>query len=104
MSLFLISPQMATVALISVPFAVIVMSIFGGALRALSKQSQAQNEQATAVCQEAMSNVRTVRASASEYLEIETFRQETNEAARLSQKLGVGIAVFQALTNLFLNG
>lgn len=88
----------------SVPFAVIFMSLFGGALRLLSKQSQAQAERATSVCQEALSNIRTVRSSACEFSEIEMFQKETNEAARLSQQLGVGIAVFQALTNLFLNG
>lgn len=103
-SLFLISPQMGAVAIVSVPFAVIFMSILGTALRSLSKQSQAQSERATAVCEEALSNIRTVRSSACEYTEIELFRMETNAAAELSQKLGVGIAVFQALTNLFLNG
>lgn len=103
-SLFLISPKLASVALVSVPFAVLFMSILGSALRALSKQSQAQAERATAVCEEALSNIRTVRASACEYSEVEMFRKETDEAARLSQKLGIGIAVFQALTNLFLNG
>lgn len=103
-SLFLISPKLATVALVSVPFAVIIMSILGGALRSLSKKSQAQAERATAVCEEALSNIRAVRSSACEFLEVEMFRKETNAAAKLSEKLGVGIAVFQALTNLFLNG
>lgn len=95
---------MGAVALVSVPFAVFFMSLLGGALRSLSKRSQAQSERATAVCEEALSNIRTVRSSACEYAEVELFRKETNEAAELSQKLGVGIAVFQALTNLFLNG
>lgn len=103
-SLFLISPKLGTVAIVAVPVAVFVMSLLGGALRALSKRSQAQSERATAVCEEALSNIRTVRSSACEYAEVELFRKETNEAAELSQKLGVGIAVFQALTNLFLNG
>lgn len=103
-SLFLISPKLASVALVSVPFAVVFMSLLGNALRSLSKRSQAQAERATAVCEEALSNIRTVRSSACEYSEIDMFRKETNEAARLSEKLGVGIAVFQALTNLFLNG
>lgn len=90
--------------MISVPFAVIFMSMLGGALRAISKKSQVQSERATAVCEEALSNIRTVRSSACEYSEIELFLKETNEAAVLSQQLGVGVAVFQALTNLFLNG
>lgn len=103
-SLFMISPQMAGIALVSVPVAVLVMSMLGGALRSLSRRSQAQSEKATSVCEEALSNIRTVRSSACEYTEVELFERETNEAANLSQQLGVGIAVFQALTNLFLNG
>lgn len=103
-SLFLISPKLAGVALVSVPFAVFIMSILGTSLRSLSKRSQAQSEKATAVCEEALSNIRTVRSCACEYSEIEMFRKETDSAADLSQKLGIGIAVFQALTNLFLNG
>lgn len=103
-SLFLISPQMAGIALVSVPVAVLVMSMLGGALRSLSRRSQAQSERATSVCEEALSNIRTVRSSACEFREVELFERETNEAAELSQQLGVGIAVFQALTNLFLNG
>lgn len=102
--MFLISPKLSAIALVSVPFAVLIMSLLGGALRSLSKRSQAQAEKATAVCEEALANIRTVRSSACEYSEIEMFRKETDEAANLSQKLGVGIAVFQALTNLFLNG
>lgn len=103
-SLFIISPEMATIALISVPVAVGVMSVLGGSLRSLSKRSQAQSEKATSVCEEALSNIRTVRSNACEYSEVELFKRETNEAADLAQQLGIGIAVFQALTNLFLNG
>lgn len=103
-SLYLISPQMAIIALISVPVAVCVMSLLGGSLRSLSKRSQAQSEKATSVCEEALSNIRTVRSNACEYLEISLFERETNGAAELAQQLGIGIAVFQALTNLFLNG
>ncbi|XP_055530564.1 mitochondrial potassium channel ATP-binding subunit [Wyeomyia smithii] len=103
-SLFLISPQLASIALVSVPAAVAMFSFLGRSLRLLSKKSQAQSERATSVSEEALSNIRTVRASASEYSEVELFRQETDKAAVLSQQLGVGIAVFQALTNLFLNG
>lgn len=96
---------MATIALISIPIVVSVFGIvFGGALRSLSKQSQSQTERATSVCEEALSNIRTVRSCASEYAELELFQKETNEAANLAQRLGIGIAVFQSLTNLFLNG
>lgn len=56
------------------------------------------------MCEEALSNIRTVRSSACEYREMELFQRETNEAARLTQELGYGIAIFQGLTNFFLNG
>ncbi|XP_061391239.1 mitochondrial potassium channel ATP-binding subunit [Musca vetustissima] len=103
-SLFLISPHMAAIALAAVPGVVTFMTYLGKKLRSLSKNAQAQNERATSVCEEALSNVRTVRSSACEYQEMALFEHETNEAARLSQELGYGIAVFQGLTNFFLNG
>ncbi|EDW26112.1 GL25340 [Drosophila persimilis] len=102
-SLFLISPHMAAIALASVPCVVMFMSYLGRQLRSLSKSSQAQAERATGVCEEALSNIRTVRSSACEYSEMQLFEAETNKAARLAQELGYGIAVFQGLTNFFLN-
>ncbi|XP_058055790.1 mitochondrial potassium channel ATP-binding subunit [Anopheles bellator] len=103
-SLFWISPQLASIALVSVPVAVGLFSLLGRSLRHLSKSSQAQSERATAVSEEALANIRTVRASASEHAEVELFRVETQKSAILSQQLGAGIAVFQALSNLCLNG
>ncbi|KAH8420469.1 hypothetical protein KR009_010681, partial [Drosophila setifemur] len=102
-SLFMISPHMAAIALASVPCVVMFMTYLGRKLRSLSKNSQAQAERATGVCEEALANIRTVRSSACEYREMQLFEGETNEAARLAQELGYGIAVFQGLTNFFLN-
>lgn len=103
-SLYLISPQLAVVALVSVPTAVFLGSILGSTLRSLSRKSQSQSERATSVCEEALSNIRTVRSNAAENAEIVNFERETDLVAVFSQELGVGIAVFQAVTNLFLNG
>lgn len=102
-SLFIISPQLATIALISVPSAVLLGSFLGKSLRDLSRRSQAQTEKATNVCQEALGNIRTVKSCAAEHLELMFFEQEIQESARLSQQLGTGIALFQSLTNMFLN-
>jgi len=102
-SLYLISPQLATIALLSVPSAVMFGTLLGKSLRNISKKSQTQSEKATAVCEEAISNIRAVRASASETYEIQLFEKETHKAALLAQQLGLGIGLFQALTNLFLN-
>lgn len=102
-SLFIISPQLATIALVSVPTAVFFGSFLGASLRALSRKAQAQNEKATSVCQEALGNIRTVKSCAAENIELMFFDREIQESARLSQELGAGIALFQALTNMFLN-
>lgn len=53
---------------------------------------------------EAVSNIRTVRAFAMEDSEIELFDTEIEYAMTLNQQLGYGIGLFQAGTNLFLNG
>jgi ATP-binding cassette subfamily B (MDR/TAP) protein 8 len=102
-SLFFISSQLAIVALVSIPSAILIGSILGRSLRILSKKSQAQNEKATNVCSEALTNVRTVKACAAEHIELMFFEQELEASRELSQQLGAGIAVFQALTNMFLN-
>ncbi|EAT46324.1 AAEL002468-PA [Aedes aegypti] len=103
-SLFLISPQLASIALVSVPAAVAMFSFLGKSLRALSKKSQAQSERATSVSEEALSNIRTVRSSACEFAEVELLRQETEKAAELSQQLGVKSHSIMPLTNLYVNG
>jgi len=59
---------------------------------------------ATAVGDECISNIRTVRAFAMEEMEEEMFGREVTKARRLNEMLGLGIGVFQAGTNLFLNG
>lgn len=60
-------------------------------------------EKTTAVADEAVGNIRTVRAFAMEDQEQELFRTEATVAMLLNQKLGLGIALFQAGTNMFLN-
>nr|CAD7400173.1 unnamed protein product [Timema cristinae] len=70
-----------------------------------------QSARATALGEEAISNIRTVRACAMEGHERQLFAAETDKASRLNQRLGLGIGLFQvrlgphiqAGTNLFLN-
>lgn len=102
-SLFFISSQLACVALVSIPSAILIGSWLGRSLRELSRKSQAQNEKATNVCSEALTNVKTVKACAAEHIELMFFEQEIEAGRLLSQQLGSGIALFQALTNMFLN-
>lgn len=62
-----------------------------------------QVEKTTAVADEAIGNIRTVRAFAMEDQEQELFTTEASLAMVFNQKLGLGVALFQAGTNLFLN-
>lgn len=103
-SLFLISPQMTWTMLLIVPTVIVTGTLLGSLLRKLSRDAQAQAAKATSVGEEAISNIRTVRAFAMESQECELFCQQSEEASRLNQRLGFGIGLFQAGTNLFLNG
>ena len=66
LSLFYISPQMTAVVGVAVPVMVAVGTLIGSVLRKLSRRAQEQVAKATGVADEALSNVRTVRAFAME--------------------------------------
>ncbi|XP_024940230.1 ATP-binding cassette sub-family B member 8, mitochondrial isoform X2 [Cephus cinctus] len=103
-SITVISPQLTGFMVICVPTVILVGTILGSSLRKLSKDAQNQTAKSTAVCEEAISNIRTVRAFAAEEREIEMFSHEIELASQLQEQLGLGIGLFQAGTNLFLNG
>uniref|UniRef100_A0A2H1VIQ3 Mitochondrial potassium channel ATP-binding subunit n=1 Tax=Spodoptera frugiperda TaxID=7108 RepID=A0A2H1VIQ3_SPOFR len=103
-SLLVISPQLTGLTLLCVPSVVIGGTFIGSLLRKLSREAQSQIEKSTLVAEEAIANMRTVRAFAGEENEAQLFAQECKAAAELSMELGLGIGLFQAGTNLFLNG
>ncbi|XP_052743697.1 mitochondrial potassium channel ATP-binding subunit [Bicyclus anynana] len=103
-SLLVISPHLTGLTLVCVPSVVIGGTFIGSLLRKLSREAQAQIEKSTLVAEEAIANVRTVRAFAGEENEARLFAEECKTAADLSMELGLGVGLFQAGTNLFLNG
>ncbi|XP_050296701.1 mitochondrial potassium channel ATP-binding subunit [Anthonomus grandis grandis] len=103
-SLFIISPYMTLISLLCIPSVIGIGTVFGSILRVTSRKAQAQVEKTTAVADEAISNIRTVRAFAMEEQERSMFVKEAEKAMNLNETLGFGIGVFQAGTNLFLNG
>ncbi|KPJ10447.1 ATP-binding cassette sub-family B member 8, mitochondrial [Papilio machaon] len=103
-SLLVISPHLTGLTLICIPSVVIGGTFIGSLLRKLSREAQAQIEKTTLVAEEAISNMRTVRAFAGEAEEARAFANECETAAELSMELGLGVGMFQAGTNLFLNG
>ncbi|NWZ15589.1 ABCB8 protein, partial [Agelaius phoeniceus] len=103
-SLYLLSPKLTGLLLVALPALVGAGAVIGAFLRGLSRQAQEQVAKATVVADEALGNVRTVRAFAMEEQQAGLFRAEVDRAGHLSEQLGLGIAAFQGLSNLALNG
>ncbi|XP_046393138.1 mitochondrial potassium channel ATP-binding subunit [Ischnura elegans] len=103
-SLYLISPQMAGGMLVVIPLVIVTGTLIGSVLRKISRQAQIQAARATVVGEEAISNIRTVRAFASEGKEVELYNKEVDDSNRINEILGFGVGLFQGGTNLFLNG
>ncbi|CAM5095317.1 unnamed protein product [Eretmochelys imbricata] len=103
-SLYLLSPKLTGLLLVVMPSLVGAGALIGSVLRSLSRQAQEQVAKATGVADEALGNVRTVRAFAMEDTEVALYCHEVDQSSRLNEKLGRGIAVFQGLSNMVLNG
>ncbi|NWW09673.1 ABCB8 protein, partial [Oreocharis arfaki] len=129
-SLYLLSPKLTALLLVALPALVGTGAFLGAFLRSLSRQAQEQVTltraplsyhpqghsvsppsplslqvaKATVVADEALGNVRTVRAFAMEEQQAGLFSAEVDRAGHLSEQLGLGIAAFQGLSNLALNG
>jgi ATP-binding cassette subfamily B (MDR/TAP) protein 8 len=69
--MYYISPKLTGVTVIIIPAVIIFGTLFGSLLRRLSRKAQEQVAKATAVADEALGNVRTVRAFAMEKKETE---------------------------------
>ncbi|XP_029661506.1 ATP-binding cassette sub-family B member 8, mitochondrial [Formica exsecta] len=103
-SVIVISPQLTTLVVFSLPTIIFIGTLLGKSLRKLSMEAQNQVARSTAVCEEAIQNIRTVRAFAAEEKEAEMFYKEVEHSSELYERLGFGIGFFQAGTNLLLNG
>ncbi|XP_027560235.1 ATP-binding cassette sub-family B member 8, mitochondrial [Neopelma chrysocephalum] len=103
-SLYLLSPKLTGLLVVALPALVGAGAFIGAFLRSLSRQAQEQVAKATVVADEALGNVRTVRAFAMEEQQARLFCAEVERSGQLSERLGLGIAAFQGLSNLALNG
>ncbi|KJE97609.1 ATP-binding cassette sub-family B member 8 [Capsaspora owczarzaki ATCC 30864] len=103
-ALLTISSRLTTVLVIIIPAIVGAGAIFGSVLRRLSRLAQSQVAIAAATAEEALGNIRTVRAFAMEDREEAVFTREVDRSRSLNVILGAGIGVFQAVSNLAING
>ncbi|XP_077349787.1 mitochondrial potassium channel ATP-binding subunit-like isoform X1 [Lithobates pipiens] len=102
-SLYYISPKLTGLLVVVMPVLVGAGALIGSFLRRLSRRAQEQIAKATGVADEALGNVRTVRAFAMEDREVELYSMEVDRSARMNEVLGIGIAFFQGLSNVALN-
>ncbi|XP_072711106.1 mitochondrial potassium channel ATP-binding subunit isoform X2 [Ciconia boyciana] len=103
-SLYLLSPKLTGLLLVALPVLVGAGALIGTVLRSLSRRAQEQVAKATGVADEVLGNIRTVRAFAMEDRQAGLYRAEVDRAGWLNERLGLGIAAFQGLSNLALNG
>lgn len=102
-SLSMLSTRLTLLLMIATPALMGVGTLIGSGLRKLSRQCQEQVARATGVADEALGNVRTVRAFAMEQREEERYRAELESCRCKAEELGRGIALFQGLSNVAFN-
>lgn len=103
LSLYVISPKLTGLTVVILPCLVGAGAVIGSFLRRLSRKAQEQVSKATGVADEALGNVRTVRAFAMEDRELQLYSVEVEKSCELNESLGCGIAAFQGLSNVVLN-
>uniref|UniRef100_A0A8C5D1A4 Mitochondrial potassium channel ATP-binding subunit n=1 Tax=Gadus morhua TaxID=8049 RepID=A0A8C5D1A4_GADMO len=102
-SLYIISPKLTGLTVVVLPCLVGGGALIGSFLRKLSRLAQEQVSRATGVADEALGNVRTVKAFAMEERELQLYAYEVEKSCEMNESLGNGIAVFQGLSNVALN-
>ncbi|XP_053464354.1 mitochondrial potassium channel ATP-binding subunit isoform X2 [Nycticebus coucang] len=102
-SLSMLSPRLTLLLMVATPALMGVGTLMGSGLRKLSRQCQEQIAKATGVADEALGNVRTVRAFAMEQREEERYGAELEGCRCRAEELGRGIALFQGLSNIAFN-
>lgn len=102
-SLYVISPKLTGLTVVVLPCLVGAGALIGSFLRKLSRMAQEQVAKATGVADEALGNVRTVKAFAMEERELQLYAYEVDKSCEMNENLGGGIAVFQGLSNVALN-
>ncbi|XP_038065674.1 mitochondrial potassium channel ATP-binding subunit-like [Patiria miniata] len=103
-AMYVLSPKLTLLLIMVVPGLVLVGTGIGASLRSLSRKVQEQVAMGTSVADEALGNMRTVRSFAMEDKELELYCHEIDKSRQLNEKLGLGIGLFQGLSNLALNG
>lgn len=98
--LFRISTSLTLTMLGTMPVLYVLLNMYGAYLRKLSKQNKQLDGYSGGVAGEVISNMRTVRAFASEDREMEHYGEACQKVALSNQHMGLHIGLFQGLTNI----
>ena len=93
--LFWMNWQLSLVMLAVVPLVAVGAAVFARTVRALSRQTQDALAAASAVAEESIGNVRTVRAFAREEGEVARYGEKVDDAFALGRRLALAYGAFQ---------
>lgn len=96
--------KMVLFILAVMPIVVIFALIFGRKVRALSKEAQAANAEATTILEEALQAIATVKAFTGELFESKRFQKQLNIVAAKGLKNGIFMGAFVSFLIVFLFG
>ncbi|OAD69360.1 hypothetical protein PHYBLDRAFT_149758 [Phycomyces blakesleeanus NRRL 1555(-)] len=98
--LFRISAPLTLTMLATMPILYVLLNVYGAYLRKLSKIGKSLDSVASGLAGEVLSNMKTVRAFASEEREMEHYGAACQEVAEANEYMGFHIGIFQGLTNV----
>ena len=98
------SPALTALVLATVPPIALGARWFGGFIKERQTHVQDALAQATVVSEEAIANIRTVRAFGAEPIELERYRGEVSEGYRLSLGAGIATSWFDGAVHTAFNG
>jgi len=102
--LFAKSPQLTLVTLAGICPVILAAGCFGAYYRRISKEIQAAIAELGQISEEAISNVRTVKAFANEAEEVAKFRKANQVAYELGVKSGIAAGAFSFGVSFGMNG
>ncbi|KAJ3370170.1 ATP-binding cassette, sub-B (MDR TAP), member 8 [Kappamyces sp. JEL0680] len=99
LSLISLSPSLTLTLASTLPFLYVFMNVYGAYLRRLSRRAKLKEGEASSVAQEAIANIKTVKAFVTELEECRRYTLASQASSVHSSYLGFHIGIFQGLTN-----
>ncbi|PRP85978.1 ABC transporter B family protein [Planoprotostelium fungivorum] len=103
-SLFVISARLTTMIMIIMPSLVFIGTIYGRFLQNLSKNAQRALNKSTAVAEESLSNIRTVRSFTGEEIEQARYGEALRKYSDINNRLGLSVGLFHGFYNVCVSG